>query len=87
MPFEIIWSDSAIRQLKRLDRTIAKRIFDSVTKLANNPHRYVRMIVKSPFYRLRVGDYRIIIDIKENRLRILRLKIGHRKKIYKSRQP
>jgi mRNA interferase RelE/StbE len=81
VPFEIIWSDSAIRQLKRLDRTIAKRIFDSVTKLANNPHRYVRRIVKSPFYRLRVGDYRIVIDIKENRLRILRLKVGHRKKI------
>ncbi len=86
MPFEIIWSVSALKELKKLDRSIAKRIFDSVSKLANNPHRYVRRIVNSPYYRLRVGDYRVIIDIKENQLRILVLKVGHRKNIYKSGQ-
>lgn len=83
MPFEIIWPESALRELKKLDRAIAKRIFDAVSKLENNPHRYVRRIVNSPFYRLRVGDYRVIIDIRESQLRILVVKVGHRKKIYK----
>jgi len=82
MVFEIIWSDSAIRQLKKLDRTVARRIFDRVGELSENPHRFVQRLVNSPYYRLRVGDYRVILDIQENRLRILVLKVGHRESIY-----
>lgn len=82
MSFEIIWSDSAIRQLKRLDRSIARRIFDKVGELAENPHRFVQKLVNSPYYRLRVGDYRVILDIQGEVLRILVLKVGHRASIY-----
>lgn len=82
MPFEIIWSDSAIRQLKRLDRSIARRIFDKVGELAENPHRVVQKLVNSPYYRLRVGDYRVSLDIQGEVLRILVLKVGHRASIY-----
>ncbi len=83
MPFEIIWSDSAVTQLKKLDRSVANQIFQKVTQLKENPYRNVKRIVGSPFFRLRVGDYRVIIDIQESVLRVLILKIGHRKKIYK----
>ncbi len=82
MVFEIIWSDSAVRQLKNLDRTVARRIFDKVGQLAENPHRFVKKLVNSPYYRLRVGDYRIILDIQENLLRILVLKVGPRDSVY-----
>lgn len=82
MTFRIIWSESAIRQLKKLDRLVAKRISDAVKKLRKNPDRYVSKIVNSPYYRFRVGDYRVIIDIKENELRVLVLKVGHRKSVY-----
>ncbi|HLB67997.1 MAG TPA: type II toxin-antitoxin system RelE/ParE family toxin [Thermoplasmata archaeon] len=82
MVFEIIWSDSAIRQLRKLDRTISRRIFYKVGELADNPHRFVQRLVSSPYYRLRVGDYRVILDIQESLLRILVLKVGHRGSIY-----
>lgn len=82
MVFEIIWSDSAIRQLRKLDRTIARRIFNKVGELADNPHRFVQRLVNSPYYRLRVGDYRVILDIQGSLLRILVLKAGHRGSIY-----
>jgi mRNA interferase RelE/StbE len=82
MPFEIIWSDSAANQLKKLDRTVGRRIFDKVGELREKPQRFVRKLVNSPYYRLRVGDYRVILDIQENVLRILVLKVGHRKSIY-----
>lgn len=83
MSFDIIWSDSAIRQLKKLDRSVARRIFDKVGELGENPHRLVQKLVNSPYYRLRVGDYRVILDIQGNLLRILVLKVGHRESIYK----
>ena len=82
MAFEIIWSDLAIRQLKKLERTIARRIFNKVGELVENPHRFVQKLVNSPYYRLRVGDYRVILDIQGALLRILVLKVGHRESIY-----
>ncbi len=82
MAFEIIWSDLAIRQLRKLERTVARRIFDKVGELSENPHRFVQKLVNSPYYRLRVGDYRVILDIQGDLLRILVLKVGHRESIY-----
>ncbi|TLZ52079.1 MAG: type II toxin-antitoxin system RelE/ParE family toxin [Methanobacteriota archaeon] len=82
MPFQIIWSDSAARQLRKLDRTVARRIFEKVGDLASDPHRFVRKLVNSPYYRLRVGDYRVILDIDEGVLRVLVLKVGPRESIY-----
>lgn len=82
MVFEIVWSDSAARQLKKLDRTIARRIFAKVGELRENPFPHVRKLVNSPYYRLRVGDYRVIMDIVRGELRILVLKVGHRESIY-----
>jgi len=43
----------------------------------------VTKLVGDSGYRLRVGDYRVILDIDEGNLIILVIKIGHRKKIYK----
>jgi len=82
MVFEIIWSDLAIRQLKKLDRPIARRIFDKVGELADNPHHLIQKLVNSPYHRLRVGDFRLILDIQRDVLRILVLKVGHRGSIY-----
>jgi mRNA interferase RelE/StbE len=85
MKFQIIWSESAARELKKLDKTVAKRIFKKVSQLGENPyHSSVTKIVGDPYFRLRVGDYRVIFDIQDDMLRILILKVGHRKNIYKN---
>lgn len=83
MVFEIIWSDSAVHQLKKLDRTIGRRIFAKVGELRDNPFPRVRKLVNSAYYRLRVGDYRLILDLQRDVLRILVLKVGRRETIYK----
>ena len=82
MTYDIVFSDKALKQLKKLDRPIQKRIISALEKMRSNPERYVTKLVGDPSYRLRVGDYRVIVDIYENELRILVVKIGHRKKIY-----
>lgn len=81
--FEIIWSESAAKELKKLDRSVAKQIFQKVSELRENPYRNVKKIVGSPYFRLRVGDYRVVIDIQNEVLRVLVLKVGHRKSIYR----
>jgi len=82
MEFSIVWSDRARRQLRKLDRGIARRIFERVGELEKNPHRQVQKLVNSRYFRLRVGDYRVILDIQGATLRILVLKVGHRSTIY-----
>ncbi len=82
MTFEVVWSQSAIKQLKKLDRSVAKRIVDAVDKLHLDPHKVVNRIVNSPYFRLRVGDYRLMVDIQRKELRVLVLKVGHRKSVY-----
>ncbi len=80
--FEIVWSGSALTQLKKLDRVVARRIFDRMGELREDPLRQVRRLVNSPYYRLRVGDYRVILDVQGHLMRILVLKVGHRRSIY-----
>jgi mRNA interferase RelE/StbE len=82
MPFEIVWSDSATRQLQKLDRQVARRIFEKVGELAHEPFRNVRRLAGEPYYRLRVGDYRAILRIREKELQVLVLKVGHRESVY-----
>ena len=82
MEYEIIWSIKAAGQMRRLDRSVAKRIHEKVGQLYQNPERFVEKLVRYPYYRLRVGDYRVILDIKHESVRILILKVGNRSKIY-----
>lgn len=82
MPFTIIWSERAAKELKKLERPTAKRIYDSVSRLRSDPYHNILRLTNSRFYRLRVGDHRVIIDIQNDQLRILVLEVGHRKNIY-----
>ena len=82
MKYEIIWSIKAADQMRSLDRSVAKRIHEKVNQLFQNPERFVEKIVRYPYYRLRVGDYQVILHIKHESVRILILNVGHRSKIY-----
>lgn len=82
MVYTIIWSEPAARQLGKLDRSVAKRILDSVQKLESDPYRSLRRLVGVPYYRLRVGDFRVIVEMVQDRLWVLVLKVGHRSKVY-----
>jgi Cytotoxic translational repressor of toxin-antitoxin stability system len=82
MEYEIIWSIKAAGQMRSLDRSVAKRIHEKVAQLYENPERYVEKLVRYPYYRLRVGDYSVILDINHESIRILILKVGHQSKIY-----
>ena len=74
MKFQIIWSVSAFKELRKLDRTVSKRIFEKLSLLADETYRYVQKLVGSPYFKLRVGDFRIILEIKQTVLQVLIIK-------------
>ena len=83
MTYEIIFSDNAFKQIKKLEKSIQERIIKVLERIRIRPESFVTKLIGDPGYRLRVGEYRVIIDIDKERLFILVIKIGHRSRIYK----
>ena len=82
MTYSVTFSDKARRQIKKLEREVQERIIAALERIRIRPGAHVTKLVGDPGYKLRVGDYRIIMDIDNNELQILILKAGHRKNIY-----
>lgn len=89
MAWIIEFDPAAEKELDKLDNQQAKRIlrflFDRVAQL-DNPRSIGEALKGSRFntlWKYRVGDYRIISSIEDNIARILIIKIGDRKEVYR----
>lgn len=85
MAYQVSILPAALRQLAKLPRPVQKRIQEQVDTLADNPRPRGTKVLKGQqgLYRLRVRDYRVIYQIKEERLTVLVVRIGHRREIYR----
>ena len=81
--YNIEFTQLAEKQLKKFDKIVQKRIINSLKRIRIRPYPYIKKLVGNPYFRLRVGHYRVILNIKDDKLIILVLEIGHRKNIYK----
>lgn len=82
MLYELVWSPKAKDKLKKLDQKTAGLIIKKVDSIKENPIPYLKKLKEVKYWRLRVGDYRIIIDLDFAQRRIIILTLGHRKNIY-----
>ena len=85
--YTLKYSERAMKQLSKLDKSTQKLILTWVAKnLENcdNPRIKGKGLTgnRSGEWRYRVGNYRIIYDIRDKELIILALSIGHRRNIY-----
>ena len=83
MNYSITWSPKAQKRLRNLDSKTIIRIVKKVNQITHSPKQYMRRLVGEKFYRLRVGHYRIIIDIITEDRELHVLSLGHRKKVYR----
>jgi len=75
---------SAQKQLSRLEKRAQERSIFAILALANNPRPDgCRKLTGRSAWRIRIGDYRVIYEIEDDRLRILVVSVGHRKEIYR----
>jgi len=75
---------SAQKQLRKIDRSSQKRIIGAVYALAENPRPSdCKKLSGRLAWRIRVGEYRVIYEIHDNRLLILIVAMGGRKDIYR----
>ena len=88
MAWTIDYTDTARKQLLKLDKQTARRIVDFMDARvapADDP-RSTGKALSGPlggFWRYRVGDCRVICDIQDGALRVLVVDIGHRHEVYR----
>lgn len=86
--YRVSFTNYALKQLKKFDKFTQRILFDWISKnleKCQNPRINGKALTANcnGQWRYRVGDYRIIVDIKDNELIILVIAIGHHKEIYK----
>ena len=84
--FAIEYSKQAVKVKAKMPKGIAKKIDAELESIAANPAKYDgdwKRLQGSPFWRLRVGDWKVICEIVKHKLIIYVLKIGSRGDIYK----
>ena len=87
MIYRVVFTDRAMKQLKRMDKSIARLIIGWIEKNIDgceNPRLHGKSLIgnKTGQWRYRIGDYRLICEIKDDEVIILVLEVGHRKEIY-----
>ena len=82
MAYQIHWDEKAREFLRSISMEDARRIIKKVNGIVDFPRHYLDRLEELNAYKLRVGDYRAIIDLDENAQIISVLFIGHRKNVY-----
>lgn len=82
--YKVVIPQDVQRQLKKLDAPIQTRILSTLERIKIRPQDFVEKLVGEPGYKLRVGDYRVFLDIFQEDLVILLIEISHRKNAYKN---
>ena len=87
MAWTIEYDYRALKDLKKLDRTIQKEILDYMdtrVATAEHPRRFGKPLRASKIglWRYRVRDYRIICQLEEDRLVVLVVAVGHPSTVY-----
>ena len=87
MSYRLEFTPGADRQFRKLPKDIQARLAPHIDALAQNPRPsgIKKLEGEENVYRLRVGDYRIVYEVREKVLLVLVVKVGHRREIYRKR--
>lgn len=89
MRYSVLYTESALKQLKKLDRVARTIILSWIEKKlidCEDPRLYGKALVADlkGYWRYRIGNYRVLAQIKDSELLILVVTVGHRKEVYDS---
>lgn len=87
MTYGVEITPKALEQVSKLDKAVRLRI-EQFLKLGldrENPRSQGRALVGGPFWRYRVGDYRIVAAIEDGVLLVLVIDVEHRRSVYRGR--
>jgi mRNA interferase RelE/StbE len=83
MSFRLVYTRSSIKDIRKLDQIAKKRLKAKIEKFSKSPIKNARKLSDPAHgtFRWRIGSYRVVFDIIEKDIVILRIR--HRKEVYK----
>jgi mRNA interferase RelE/StbE len=85
VPYRIVTTRRAAKDLAALPRAMARRIDEEILSLAEvpRPAEAVKLKGADALYRVRVGDYRIVYEVQDDVVVIVIARVGHRREVYR----
>ena len=89
MTWTISYTESALRQLKKLDKVMALRVVDFMDERIaplDDPRSLGKNLVgpkRGTYWRYRIGDIRVICSIQDSEMCVLVIEMGHRREVYR----
>ncbi|MFH1325339.1 MAG: type II toxin-antitoxin system RelE/ParE family toxin [archaeon] len=80
--YSVELSKSSKEFIKKLQKRDADIILNKIYSIRENPFRFLKRLQGEKLWRLRIADYRAIVDVLVSANKIIVLRIGHRKNIY-----
>ncbi len=80
--YKLVLEKKALYDLNKLEVKVKERIWNKLQDCKENPFRFFEKLVEIQGFKLRIGDWRVIADIIQEKKAIIILKVGHRKNIY-----
>lgn len=80
--YSIEISKSAKNFLEKLNKKESDFILKKIYSIRDNPFRFLKRLQSEKLWRLRISDYRAIVDVLVSMNKIIILRIGHRKNVY-----
>lgn len=83
MSYTLLYTKTVVKDIQKLDTIVKRKIKNKIERYSQNPVRFAKKLTNSQIgtFRWRIGNYRIVFDIDGDKIIILR--IGHRREIYK----
>jgi len=82
--WQIVIAKRAERELRRLPRDLHGRVLAAITSLATDPRPPgSKKLAGRDAWRVRVSDYRVLYEIEDRELRVLVLRVAHRRDVYR----
>jgi mRNA interferase RelE/StbE len=80
--YEVKLNKKSKKFLDKLRKEEQKQIINKLERIRINPKSYLIKLINEKSYKLKIGDFRLFIDLYNNEFLILVIKIGKRKSIY-----
>ena len=85
MAYAVVVSRAAGKQIDKLEAIARSRVIRTLEILSASPRppKALKLAGRDNQWRVRTGDYRIIYEVRDDKLLILVIKVGHRKEVYR----
>lgn len=80
--YSVEFTPTTEKQFSKLPSDIQVRIINVLERIKLRPYHFVKRKEGTPYFISRIGEYRAVLLINNNQLKIFVMEVGHRKNIY-----